>query len=102
MAFGGAFLQRGPASQDRYHSHLLVSGFAFLPGAASRQYLLEHILPFGWPYGRSSAGARHPFRRVSAVEVRDPRLDRISGFGAACPFDRNLASEVDRVFRNRA
>src|ERR1700675_2917473 len=61
LASGGAILQCGSASQDRYRGDLCFSPPPFLLVAASSQYLLKYILPLGRPDGRGTSGAGTSF-----------------------------------------
>ena len=57
--------------------------------AASRQHLLEYVLPFGRADGWGTSGACDPFGQFCAVEVSDARVDCTSCFGTTRAYARN-------------
>ncbi len=68
---------------------LSFSGSAFLFVPASGQYLLEHVLPFGRPDGRSAPGDCYPFGLFFTSRVLDASMDHISCRHPARSYGRN-------------
>ena len=62
---------------------------AFLFVIASGQYLLEHILPFRRPDGRSTPGTCYPFGQFFPSGVIDGSMDHISCHRPARSYGRN-------------